>query len=182
VHLAQDEADSLAITRCRAGDTAAFELIVRRYQAVLYSVAARMLGNADEAADAVQDAFLKAYERLDSYDARFRFFSWIYRILTNECLNVLRARRPVEPVAPDTLVLAAGSFDALEARERRAAVQAALLSLTTEYREVVVLRHYGGLSYDEIADAVGIDAKTVKSRLYTARQQLGQRLLGWRRG
>lgn len=138
-----------------------------------------MLGNRDEALDATQTAFVKAYERLGTYDPSFRFFSWIYRILTNECLNVLRARKPAEAIHPD-LPVAGVPVDRLEVGQRRAAVQSALMSLAVEYREVVVLRHFADLSYDEMAATLGIPAKTVKSRLYTARQQLGRLLLAWR--
>jgi len=179
VNVSQDSEDAAAVTRCLSGDTAAFEILVTRYQGVLGTVAYRMLGNRDDARDATQAAFVKAYERLDTYDPSFRFFSWIYRILTNECLNALRARRPEEPVTPD-LALASAPVDGLEAGQRRAAVQSALQALSREYREVVVLRHFADLSYDEMAAALGIPAKTVKSRLYSARQQLGRLLLAWR--
>jgi len=179
VNFSQDNDDAAAVERCLSGDTAAFETLITRYQRVLGTVAYRMLGNRDDARDATQAAFVKAYERLDTYDPSFRFFSWIYRILTNECLNALRARRPEDPVTPD-LSLASAPVDGLEAAERRAAVQAALQALSREYREVVVLRHFADLSYDEMAAALGIPAKTVKSRLYSARQQLGRLLLAWR--
>jgi RNA polymerase sigma-70 factor (ECF subfamily) len=170
--------DSVIVDRCLAGDTDAFELLVDRYHRVLFSVALRMLGDRDEAADATQTAFVKAYERLTGYRAEYRFFSWIYRILANECLNRLRARRPQEPL--DTEVPGPGGpVDAFEAAERRRQVQAAILALTPEYREVIVLRHFADLSYDEIAQTLGIGAGTVKSRLYSARQQLCDRLGAW---
>jgi len=179
VTLHQDEDDAAVVARCLSGETAAFERLVLQYQGVLHRVAYRMLGNHDEARDATQTAFVKAYERLGTYDPSFRFFSWIYRILTNECLNVLRRRKPEESVHPD-LLLAAAPVDRLEAGQRRAAVQTALMSLPLEYREVVILRHFADLSYDEMATTLGIPAKTVKSRLYTARQQLGRLLFAWR--
>lgn len=181
MYLSQDADDADAIRRCLAGDTAAFEVLVGRYERVLYTVAFRMLGNAEDAADATQNAFVKAYQGLGTYDPRFRFFSWIYRILRNDCLNLLRGRRPQEPVTPET-ALAPGPLEAFEVAERRKGVQSALMELPPDSREVIVLRHFGDLSYDEIASTLGIPAKTVKSRLYTARQQLGQRLLGWRTG
>ena len=171
------DTDSAAVERCLAGDSNAYEAIVTRYQKGLFNVAFRMLGNYEDARDATQTAFIKAYEHLDTFDRDQRFFSWLYRILKNECLNALRARRPSEPVS---LGLPAGNgADPVEVRERQQAVQAALMGLSVEYREVVVLRHFTDLSYDEIAATLGIPAKTVKSRLYTARQQLGERLVGW---
>ena len=172
-----DTDDAAVVERCLGGDHASYEVIVLRYQRPLFNVALRMLGNAEDARDATQTAFLKAYQHLGTYDPSQRFFSWIYRILKNECLNVLRARRPTEPVS---LGVAAGNAaDPVEVQERHRTIQAALLALSVEYREVVVLRHFTELSYDEIAAALGIPAKTVKSRLYTARQQLGEMLAAW---
>jgi len=179
VTLARDSDDATTVARCLAGDTAAFETLVVRYQGVLFTVALRMLGNRHEAEDAAQTALVRAYERLGTYDPSFRFFSWIYRILANECLNVIRARRPADPVTDD-LPLLVVPVDGVEEDRRRAAVQAALDALSPDYREVVVLRHFGEQSYDEIAEVLGIPSKTVKSRLYSARQQLGQLLLAWR--
>jgi RNA polymerase sigma-70 factor (ECF subfamily) len=173
-----DSGDAAAIARCLDGHPEAYEAIVTRYQRGLFNVALRMLGNYEDARDATQNAFVKAYEHLDSFDPEQRFFSWLFRILKNECLNVLRARRPSQPVSLE-LPTTRGA-DPVEVRERQHAIQAALLSLSTEYREVVVLRHFTDLSYDEIAAALGIPATKVKSRLYTARQQLGELLMEWR--
>ena len=177
-HSPQDLEDQQAIAHCLGGDTAAFAGLVERYERVLFSVALRMLGNTEDARDATQDAFVKVFLRLGDYRAEHRFFSWIYRILTNECLNTLRARRPQEPDVPDVLVPGT-ALQTLELEERRRAVQAAIDGLSRDYREVLILRHFAELSYEEVADTLAIPVKTVKSRLYTARQQLGQRLLGW---
>jgi RNA polymerase sigma-70 factor, ECF subfamily len=176
-----NDEDSLLVAQCLAGDTASFRPLVERYQRVLFSVALRMLGDREDAADATQTAFLRAYEKLASYDRCNKFFSWLYRILVNECLNVRRGQRQTVPVdvgiaAPD------GPLEELEAAERRARVQAALLRLPREQREVVVLRHFADLSYADIADVLELPEKTVKSRLYAARQQLGRWLLGWEAG
>ncbi len=177
-HSPQDHEDQEAIARCLRGDTAAFAGLVERYERVLFSVALRMLGDAEDARDATQDAFVKVFQRLGDYRPEHRFFSWIYRILTNECLNTLRARRPQEPDVPD-VAIAGGVLQALELEERRRAVQAAINALPRDYRDVLILRHFAELSYDEVAETLAIPVKTVKSRLYTARQQLGHRLLGW---
>src|SRR4030095_10592796 len=96
-----DETDAAVVTRCMAGGQNAYEDIVRRYQRPLFNVALRMLGNYEDARDATQTAFVKGYEHLAGFDRDQRFFSWMYRILKNECLNVLRARRPSEPVLLD---------------------------------------------------------------------------------
>jgi len=172
-----DTDDAAVVARCLAGEHNAYEAIVSRYQKGLFNVALRMLGNYEDARDATQTAFIKAYEHLDSFNPEQRFFNWLFRILKNECLNSLRGRRAAEPVSVG--LAATNGADPVEERERHQAVQSALLTLSVEYREVVVLRHFTDLSYDEIAATLGIPAKTVKSRLYTARQQLGERLAGW---
>ena len=165
----------LTAIRTLGGDTDAFEVLVTRYERVLFRVAWRMLGDYEDARDATQEAFIRAYRKLDTFDTRLRFFSWLYRILLNECLNARRGRRPLEAITPDLLV--GGDPDNIvEASERRRQVQQALLMLPHDYRAVIVLRHFAELAYDEIADTLGIPAKTVKSRLYTARQRLSELL------
>jgi RNA polymerase sigma-70 factor (ECF subfamily) len=179
VYLPQDAEDAALVARCRAGDQAAFELLVRRHQRSLFNVAVRMVGNREDAADATQNAFVKIYEHLDAYDSDRRFFSWMYRILVNECLNILRARRPSIDCSEVDLPAGSGPLDTLERSERHRQIQAALMLLPIEQREVIVLRHFAGQSYEEIAGTIGVPAKTVKSRLYTARQRLGELLFAW---
>ena len=170
------------IRRCLEGDAAAFEPLVERYHRPLFRVAARMLGDREEARDVTQTAFLKAYVGLASCDGDRRFFSWIYRIVVNECLNTLRSRRSVQPVPLDDgqLTRAAAPRDTLEAVERHARIRGALLQLTAEQRDVIVMRHFAELSYEEIAAQAGIPEKTVKSRLFSARQRLCELLAGER--
>ena len=179
VYFSEDPDDLDLVRQSLAGHTEAFGVLVTRYQKVMYTVALRMLSNPEDARDATQDAFVKAYEHLATFDSRYRFYSWMYRILVNECLNVSRDRRSEEPLDPDAA--GAGSpFDTALASERVVQINIALEQLTPEYRAVVVLRHFAGQSYGEIAEALSIPEKTVKSRLYSARQQLGELLLGWR--
>lgn len=173
----QELDDAALVARSLSGEAEAFESLVSRYQRVLFSVALRMLGDYADAADATQVAFIRAYEKLDSFDPRFRFFSWIYRILVNECLNTRRGRYPHTEITPN-LRGNGTPFEAFAITERRRRVQRALLELSMEYRQVVILRHFADLSYDEIAATLGVPSKTVKSRLYSARQQLSELLLG----
>jgi RNA polymerase sigma-70 factor (ECF subfamily) len=171
VYFMQDPEDAALVTQTIAGDSRAFELLVSRYERVLFSVALRMLGDYDDARDATQTAFIKAFERLASFDPRFRFFSWLYRILVNECLNTRRGRRRHEEITPE--LLARGTpLEALEVAERRHHVQQALMALPFDYRQVVVLRYFAEQSYEDMAVTLGVPAKTIKSRLYTARQRL----------
>lgn len=172
--------DASLVARCLKGDQGAFELLVTRYERVLFSVALRLVGDYEDARDATQNAFVRAYEHLDTFDPARKFFSWIYRIVVNECLNLRRARHPNEPLV-DTLVAPGGAFDAVAASEAHDRIQAALMALTPEYRAVVVLRHFADLSYEEISEALGVPDKTVKSRLFSARKRLAE-LLGTREG
>jgi hypothetical protein len=122
VYVDHDADDLALVARCRAGQTAAFESLVERYQRVLFTVALRMLGDRDAASDAAQNAFAKAYLKLDPFDPTRRFFSWIYRILVNECLNARRDQPPHEPLAPD-LAAVGTPADLFETAERRNRVQ-----------------------------------------------------------
>jgi RNA polymerase sigma-70 factor, ECF subfamily len=169
-------ADTSVVSQCLAGDTEAFEVLVTRYQRILFGVALRMLRNYADAGDATQTTLVKVFQKLETYDCRYRFFSWIYRILCNECLNMIRARRPQQPLTFDVAAMA-DPLAAFENIEQQRRVQAALDALPRSYREVVVLRHYAGRSYAEIGAAVGIPEKTVKSRLHTARQRLARMLV-----
>lgn len=171
----QDQDDAGLVALAAGGDTSAFEALVTRHHRVLFSVAHRMLGDYADASDATQSAFIKAHQKLGTFDPRFRFFSWMYRILLNECLNTRRDRKPHEPLNPN-LAGSGSPEDGIEAVERRRKVQRALLDLPQDYRQVVVLRHFGELAYDDIAEVLGIPTKTVKSRLYTARQRLSDLL------
>jgi RNA polymerase sigma-70 factor, ECF subfamily len=139
----------------------------------MYSVALRTVGNGEDARDLVQTAFLKAYQNLGSFDPRYRFFSWLYRILRNESINHLSRRHAHQPIEGHGEVRAQEDPQrAVEEQEQVRRVESALARLTPEYREVVLLRHYAELSYEEMAAALGIPEKTVKSRLYSARQRL----------
>ena len=168
-----DGDDAAIVARCLEGNVQAFEILVERYERVLYNLGLRMLGNPEDARDASQTAFLKAWDKLSSYNPRFRFFSWIYRITVNECLNQIQRRRRVEPLDPEIdLPSGEDAASGLRAREASERVQAALMRLTAEHREVVILRHFLEMSYGEIAGPLTIPEKTVKSRLYEARQRL----------
>ena len=161
------------VARCLGGDVQAFETLVERYQRVLYNLSLRMTGNPEDARDACQTALLKAWEKLSSFNPRYRFFSWIYRITVNECLNQIDRRKRVEPLESHLDLPSAEDTSAgLRAREASERVQGALLHLTPEHREVVILRHFLEMSYGEIAGTLTIPEKTVKSRLYEARQRL----------
>jgi RNA polymerase sigma-70 factor, ECF subfamily len=164
------------VARCLRGEVEAFAPLVARYQKVLFNLALRMLGDPEDAKDVTQTAFVRAYEKLSTYDPGHRFFSWIYRIVLNECLN-LRERRPSHERLTETLAAPDSPYREAEAHETSERVQAGLLRLPAELREVLVLRHFLELSYGDIGAALHLPEKTVKSRLYSARQRLGQILM-----
>lgn len=167
--------DIACVADCLAGNPAAFEPLVRKYDRVLFSVAYRLLGDYEDARDATQNAFVKAFEKLDTFDPNRKFFSWLYRIAVNESLNLRRGKQPEEAL-PEGLEAAPNQVDSLEGRERRDRVQRALDRLSRDQRDVIVLRHFAELSYDEIGEALGVPEKTVKSRLFSARQRLAELL------
>ena len=168
--------DEALVERCRKGDGAAFAVLVNRYQGPIYNAAYRVLGNAEDASDITQSVFLKIAERLDDYDPKYKFFSWIYRIALNESLNLLRRNGREEPLGDDEEFLpgdahADPEWQALEA-ELSARVQGALMKLKAQDRMMLALRHFSDCSYREIADVLEIDEKTVKSRLFEARSRM----------
>jgi RNA polymerase sigma-70 factor, ECF subfamily len=168
------------VARCLKGDASAFEPLVARYERPLFAVALRLVANYEDARDVTQNAFIRAYEHLGSFDPERRFFSWIYRIAVNESLNLRRTRRPQEALGI-WIQVPGGQTEVVEAHETAARVEHALAQLSEDYREVVVLRYFGELSYEEISHAVGVPEKTVKSRLFSARQRLAA-LLGQEEG
>jgi len=165
------------VRRCRNGDRSAFELLVRRYQGPVYNAAFRLLGNRDDALDVAQIAFLKAFEGLDRYDSRHRFFSWLYRIAVNESLNALRGKGRNQPLsgaeaAPDTEDPARRLAESQTGR----ILHHALDTMELEDRVILTLRHFVECSYRDIGEILDIPEKTVKSRLYSARQRLREQL------
>jgi RNA polymerase sigma-70 factor (ECF subfamily) len=171
--MAEPDEDVISVARCLRGDASAFDAIVKRYERVLFSLAHRMLGDYEDARDATQNAFVRAYEGLESYDPERRFFSWLYRIAINECLNLKRAQRPNDPLPEDMQAAEAeGPLQAVANLERSEWIDAALVRLSEEHRLVVALRHFADLSYTEMSDVLGLPEKTVKSRLFEARHRL----------
>jgi len=170
LQIGADDEDEL-IGRCLAGDRSAFEPLVERYHRPLFRVAARLLGDREEAKDVTQTTFLKAYKGLATCDRERRFFSWIYRILVNECLNALRARRPMQGLE-ETMAAPGPAADPIDVSETRRRVRKALLQLPDVQRDVILLRHFAEMRYEQMAAALGVPEKTVKSRLFSARQRL----------
>lgn len=147
--------DRALIRRVGRRDEAAFTQLVNRYQDRLFTVAHRLLGNRADAEDAVQRAFLNCYLKSGSYDPRWQVSTWLYRILTNVCVDELRRRRGGELPTPPAPRRPGEHLDVRRALER----------VPTEARLLLALRYVDGLSYEELARVRGISVNTVKSQL-----------------
>ena len=169
-----DSDESALLQRCQAGDTRAFEELLAAYERIVYTLALRMIGDREEARDITQAVFLKVFRGLATFDPRRRFFSWIYRIAVNESIDRLRSSRQEEPLEESREDPGDRPDVRVERRETAETVQAALLELGEDDRQVLVLRHWLDRSHAEIGEALGITEQTAKSRLFEARQRLGR--------
>jgi RNA polymerase sigma-70 factor (ECF subfamily) len=177
--------DATLAARAGDGDVAALETLFRRYQQRMYRAARRILGDPRDAEDAVQEAFVSAWRRLDSYRGEASFSSWLYRIVTNRCLTMTRSRhRDLTPLDAVERVVAASASRGPEAEATvsagRDALQAALMELPAEQRTCWVLRENDGLGYVEIADIVGSSPDAVRGQIHRARVTLMGRMRAWR--
>ena len=168
--------DDALIEDCRNGDRRALGSLVRRYERPVYNAAYRMLGTADEAADVTQTTFLKAFENLHRYKPQYKFFSWIYRIAVNESINQLNRRKRLEELGDNVVSAGPGPDANFDADQVSGELQEALMTLSQDHRAVIVLRHFTEISYREIGEILQIPEKTVKSRLFSARQAMKAQL------
>ncbi|MFZ1946810.1 MAG: sigma-70 family RNA polymerase sigma factor [bacterium] len=168
----RQQVDRQCVERCLGGDQEAFAMLVDRYEKVIFNVAYRMTGDYDASEDVAQTVFIKAYENLEGYDPKYRFFSWLYRMAVNESLNYLKRNQRTTALSPTMASPDRGPEDNCVEAELRRKIRDAMMALEPEYRILIVMRHYGGRSYREMADALGLPEKKVKSRLFTARHLL----------
>ena len=165
------------VNQCLDGNVRAFGVLVDRYQNVLYTAALRMVNDRQDAEDIVQTAFTKAYEKLGNFNAKYKFFSWLYRITINETLNFIKKRKRQEPLLDPVMSTRQSPEDYVGDSERQKNMQQALMQLKPDYRAVILLRHFEHHSYHEISEMLNIPEKTVKSRLFSARQLLREILI-----
>ena len=175
-----DGSDQALLARYRNGDREAFAEIVVRYQRPIYNAAFWMLRNAEDARDIAQVVFMRVVERLDEYDSHHKFFSWIYRIAVNESINLLRRNGHEEELDDETEIPGRTQHEPGIAVQRGRALAAYPSRVDgacqTNDRTVLMLRHFSECSYEEIAEILDLDEKTVKSRLFEARHRLGDML------
>ncbi len=173
-----NEQEQAWVLQARRGDRSAFSRLVEAYQRPVFNLTYRMLGDVEEAEDAAQEAFLRAYSRLSQYDPEMKFSTWLFSIANHYCIDRLRKRRMTQISIDDNPVLQnlEGSDPRPERhalqQEARIEVQSMLERLAPEYRTPLVLRYWEDLSYEEIAATMNVTVATVKSRLFRARQQL----------
>lgn len=183
--MAQD--DIRLIADCRDGNTAAFGELVSRYQDRLFNSVLRLCDNAEDARDVVQEAFLHAYQSLQSFKGDALFFTWLYRIAVNTAISMKRKKRVVlriQPVGDDSQVV--DPLDpcetnrpghALEMAEEERRVHEALAKLSVEHRAVLVMKDMEGMKYEEMAEILSVPVGTIRSRLHRARLEMRDLLL-----
>lgn len=169
--------DEKAVRRCLEGETDAFETLVARYEARVYSLLLRLVGNPTDAEDLAQETFVKAYRKLETWEAGRPFLSWLFKIAHNTALDFLRARRPEhqtldDPEQPVDVAERAPAEPEIDA----GSVERALAELPPLYREALLLRHHEELDYAEIARITGAPLGTVKIRIFRGRELLRRRL------
>jgi RNA polymerase sigma-70 factor (ECF subfamily) len=160
------------IEECLRGHVNAFGLLVDKYQKQIFNGALRMIIDVEDAEDVAQTVFIKAFENLKAFNSQYRFFSWLYRILVNECLNFIKHRKHVRELNLESMPGTDRQSGNQEIIDLHQDIQNALTDLQPDYRMVIVLKHFQDFSYSEMSHILDIPEKTVKSRLYTARQLL----------
>jgi RNA polymerase sigma-70 factor (ECF subfamily) len=183
--------DDELVRRVQAGNTEAFEELVRRYERKVYNITYRLMGNEQDASEALQDAFLRAYRFIGKFQFKSSFFTWLYRIATNVSLSKLRRRDKLNTVSLDQPVNAAGDLPfeipdvkygpekLMKQRELRAALQKSVEELPEDYRSGVVLRDLEGLTNEEVSKVLKLSVAAVKSRLHRGRLVLRQKLASY---
>ena len=182
-----ENTDAILIERLRAGDSSAATELVRRYSTPLYNFSYRFTGNREEAQEIAQEALLKALKNMDRFNPRYKFSSWVYRICRNLAIDRKRRKRPSselnEEITPDPGHVdpngggtRSPEFGAMRSEES-VLLHKALETLGEKYREIIVLYHFSGLSYADIAETLEIPQGTVMNRLFRARNKLREAML-----
>lgn len=164
--------DATIIKKCLAGEPNTFGLLVERYQNQAVGHAVAILGNRDDALDAVQQAFIDAFRSLGRFDPSRTFYPWFYVLIRNRCYKLAGQRRQIVPFDETELLAPQSGQD----EDQRILLETALRSLSPDAREIITLKYLDGLTYRELAEHLQIPEGTVMSRLFHARKQLQVRL------
>jgi RNA polymerase sigma-70 factor (ECF subfamily) len=184
VMMSESGGDLSLIDRFKGGDKAAFEELVLKYQDRIYNLCRHMLGNSHDAEDAAQDTFLKAYQKLKDFRPEASFYTWLYRIAVNTCLDYrkrpffesLFKKSEVEEFIDEPVSDWPSPEKLYESKQLGLALRKSLRKLSLKLRTVIILKEIEGLSYEEIAKVLDVSVGTVKSRISRAREELKQRL------
>ena len=168
---AEEADDGTLVARTRAGDRGAFSALVRRHQATVFRVCHRILGDHEDAADATQEAFVRAYRKLDTFQGQSAFRTWLLRLTVNVSLNERTRRRSTAPLDDERAAPGAGA-DTIAQAEASAQIHQALQRLPANHRAAVVLRDLEGLSYAEVATALAVPEGTAKGWAHRGRERL----------
>lgn len=184
-----DEREKLLIKKCRSGDVEAFEQLISSYERRAYNIALRVMGNEEDAKDMAQEAFIRIYRAIKDFKEQSAFSTWLYRIVTNVCLDEIRKRKKqklvslegnLESIIGDVQVETGTSSGqpeaAYELEEQKRVIMKAIYELSEEYKTAVILRDIQGFSYEEIAAILDCSSGTVKSRISRGRNLLRDKL------
>ena len=169
------------IKRCKSGDMEAFELLIEQYQVKIYNVAYRMMGNEQDAFDMAQEICIKIYRSIEQFSFQSKFFTWVYRITVNTCLDELRKMAKERTVGEDIEQLRMidhrpNPEETYLIKEQRGQIEEAITTLAEEYRMAIILRDLQEMTYEEISGILELPLGTVKSRIARGRRQLQEKI------
>ncbi len=180
--------DEVLVIRVKSGDVSAYEELIKRYETTIYKICRKILDE-HEAYDAAQEVCIKVWKQIDKFEEKSKFSTWVYRITTNQCLDIIRKKKNKKVVSINQINSDDENWELeiadttvniekqIEDAERNKVLKMALDELKTEYKEIIILRDIQNLSYDEISNNLDISLGTVKSRLSRARNTLKNILL-----
>lgn len=172
--------DRVLVSAAQAGDLDAFEILVRRYQFPVYRIALRLLASSADADDVTQDTFLRAWRSLSRFRGDSAVETWLYRIATRRCFDLLGARRPTETLDEDRFGNISDPANTVEQRERLRAITEQIQALSPDQRAALVLREFEDLSYEQVADVLQTTVPAIKGRIHRARVTILKNTSAWR--
>ena len=172
MYLQLENEDFNLVRDCLKGNGKSYEIIVEKYHKIIFRLANKFVKDFDDAEEITQSVFVKAYENLNDYNPKYKFFSWLYRITVNESINFGKRRKNVEEISENLSSVENDPEKIYDSNELSDNITDALMELDMNYRFPVVLKHFLNYSYKELSYLLDVPEKTVKSRLFTGRQLL----------
>jgi len=167
-----DQGDLELVNECLGGDAKAFGTLIDRYQVTVFNTAMKMVNDYNDAQDIAQTVFVKAYEKLDTFNPTYKFFSWIYRMVVNESINWQKKKKYHKELDHKIVSIEKTPDRIFDDKELSESLRDAIIKLPADYRVVIICRHFEDLTYKEMGHVLKIPEKTIKSRLFTARRLL----------